>query len=194
VRRESDDREWIAFEDRSAFGKWLADNHSSSPGIWLVYHKNASPHQSITYDEAVEEALCFGWIDSQVKAVDDHRFRQKFTPRTRGSTWSKVNKERAARLIESGAMTPAGSEKIDAAKRDGSWGVLDDVEALREPDDLRAALDDVPKARRFFDDLAPSKKKPTLWWVVSAKRPETRAGRIARIVERAAEGKTVQED
>jgi len=165
VRRESDDREWIAFEDRSAFGKWLADNHSSSPGIWLVYHKNASPHQSITYDEAVEEALCFGWIDSQVKAVDDHRFRQKFTPRTRGSTWSKVNKERAARLIESGAMTPAGSEKIDAAKRD-----------------------------RFFDDLAPSKKKPTLWWVVSAKRPETRAGRIARIVERAAEGKTVQED
>jgi uncharacterized protein YdeI (YjbR/CyaY-like superfamily) len=189
----SGDDEWFHFEDRAAFREWLGANHESSPGIWLVYHKSASPTASITYDEAVEEALCFGWIDSRVKAIDEERFRQRFTPRRPGSTWSKLNKDRVARLVESGAMAPPGWAKIEAARRDGSWSMLDAVEALLEPEDLADALDSVPEARRFFDELAPSLKKPTLWWVVSAKRPETRARRIAIIVERAAEGRTVQD-
>jgi uncharacterized protein YdeI (YjbR/CyaY-like superfamily) len=193
VTRRSDDSRWLDFEDRTGFRDWLAANHASSPGAWIVYHKGASPTRGITYDEAVEEALCFGWIDSQVKAIDEHRFRQRYTPRRPGSTWSKLNKERVARLVESGAMTPAGLAKIDAAKRDGSWSALDSVEALEEPEDLAAALDAVPRARRFFDALPPSSRKPTLWWVVSAKRPGTRARRIALIVERSAEGRTVQD-
>jgi uncharacterized protein YdeI (YjbR/CyaY-like superfamily) len=193
TRPASGDYEELHFRDRSAFRTWLAAHHPSSPGIWLVYHKDSSATKSITYDEAVEEALCFGWIDSRVKAIDDERYRQKFTPRRPGSTWSRTNKERVARLIASRRMTQAGLEVIEAAERDGSWTMLDTVEALEEPDDLAAALDAVPEARRFFDQLVPSRKKPTLWWVVSAKRPATRERRIAMVVARAAEGRTVAE-
>jgi len=176
--------------DRASFRAWLAANHAASPGIWLVYHKKASPETSVSYDEAVEEALCFGWIDSKAKPIDGHRYRQMFTPRKPGSVWSRLNKERVERMVAAGLMTEAGMAKIEAARSDGSWAILDSVEALEEPDDLAAALDAVPAARAFFDGLAPSRKKPILYWVVSAKREATRRQRIARIVALAAEGKT----
>lgn len=193
-RPATEDYEWIEAPDRASLRAWLVAHHDSSPGIWVVYHKQGSPQTGISYDEAVEEALCFGWIDSKVKKVDEHRYRQLFTPRRPGSVWSRLNKDRVERAVAAGRMTPAGMAKIDAARADGSWSILDGVDALEVPDDLAAALDAVPAARLFFNSLAPSRKRPTLFWVVSAKRPATRASRIATIVAKAAEGKTVQED
>jgi len=153
-----------------------------------VYHKQLSPGSSQTYDEAVEEAICFGWIDSTVRKVDEHRYRQLFTPRKPGSTWSRVNKERIERLEAAGLMAEPGAAKIAAAKADGSWTILDAVEALIVPDDLATALAAVPGATEGFDAFAPSVKKPYLYWLVSAKRPGTREKRIAEVVERSLRG------
>lgn len=172
---------------RAHWRTWLAQNHTQTTGIWLVYAKK-SAGGSLTYAEAVEEALCFGWIDSVVKPVDERRWRQHFTPRKPRSTWSKVNKERLARLEAAGLIHPAGQSKIDAAKADGSWTALDAVEALIVPPDFQRALRSDPSASKNFHALTPGVRKRYLYWIASAKRPQTRAARIAKAVTLARAG------
>ncbi len=176
----------VSAKDRRAWRAWLAKNHARSQGVWLLYYKKASGRPSVSYAEAVEEALCFGWIDSKINSVDEASYKQVFTPRRPGSVWSKLNKERVARLVEAGLMTEAGLSKIEAAKRDGSWSSLDAVESLEVPPDLRRALDAVPKAAANFAAFNNSTRKRFLHRINDARRPETRARRIAEAVERAA--------
>ena len=175
--------------DRVLWRSWLAEHHDDSDGIWFVYYRQNTGKPTVTYDEAVEEALCFGWIDSRVNRIDEERYMQLFTPRKAGSTWSKVNKERIERLEQAGLITEAGWTVIDAAKADGSWVFLDDIEALIEPDDLAAALDAVPAAREAWDGFPPSVRKLALYSVASAKREATRTKRLRQIVEKAAVGR-----
>jgi uncharacterized protein YdeI (YjbR/CyaY-like superfamily) len=174
---------------REEWRAWLTENHAASTGAWLVYPKKASGLPGPSYEEAVEEALCFGWIDSRVRPLDDRRRLQWFSPRRPGSTWSALNKARVARLVAAGLMAPAGLAKVEAAKADGSWEILDKVEALELPEDLSAALAATPAAEAGFAGLAASIRKPLLYWVLSAKRPATRGRRIAALVEAAAEGR-----
>ncbi len=188
-----DELERIGAPDRASWRRWLKENHEGSPGVWLVYFKKASGKPSVSYDEAVEEALCFGWIDSLVNSLDEERYMQVYTPRKRGSVWSKPNKERVARVVAAGLMTEAGLAKIEAAKADGSWSLLDPVDALLEPEDLKAALDSNPDARAAFDGFAESVKKQALYWVYSAKREKTRSARIEEVVQAAGLGLSVAE-
>ena len=174
---------------RAAWRRWLAAHHAESSGIWLVQPKKASGLPGPTYEESVEEALCFGWIDSRTRPLDEQRRLQWYCPRRPGSLWSARNKARVARLRETGLMAPAGLAKVEAAQADGSWEILDRVDALEMPADLAAGLRAVPGAEAGFSALAVSMRKPLLYWVLSAKRPQTRAGRIAAVVEAAAEGR-----
>ncbi|HEX6888244.1 MAG TPA: YdeI/OmpD-associated family protein [Candidatus Nanopelagicales bacterium] len=184
-----DDYEQVLVTSRQEWREWLSANADSSQGIWLVTYKRASGKPSPTYDDIVEECLCFGWIDSTVRPRDEHTAMQLVTPRKPRSTWSAVNKARLEHLLPSGLMTERGLRAIEVARANGSWEVLDSVERLEVPEDLAAALDAVPAARTYFDGLPPGARKQHLWFVISAKRPETRAARIARIVEAAAEGR-----
>jgi uncharacterized protein YdeI (YjbR/CyaY-like superfamily) len=161
-----------------------------STGVWAVTYKRAAGKPVVGYDDLVEEALCFGWMDSRPGKLDDERSMLRFTPRKRGSAWSRPNKERVERLIADGTMSPAGLRLIEAARADGSWDALNDVDELRVPDDLAAALAGNPAAARGFVALSPSMQKPTLFWVASAKRPETRARRITEILRYAAVGRS----
>lgn len=170
---------------RAQWRQWLAEHHGNSPGVWLILRKKHAG-QPLTLDEAVREALCFGWIDSTLRPVDGEKSALKFTPRRPGSIWSRSNKERVESLIAAGLMTEAGQKAIDAAKNDGSWIALDAVEALRVPDDLEKALAADPRARQNFEAFTPSVRKNALWWIESAKRPRTRAERVAETVRLAA--------
>jgi uncharacterized protein YdeI (YjbR/CyaY-like superfamily) len=158
---------------------WLEANHTRAEGIWLIYYKSASGKSTFSYEESVEEALCYGWIDGQTKTLDPERTMQWFAPRRPGSVWAKSNKERVARLIAEGRMTPAGLAKIEAAQADGSWALLDSVDRLEVPADLATAFDDYPDARAHFDAFPRSARHMILGWIATAKRPETRAKRIA---------------
>jgi uncharacterized protein YdeI (YjbR/CyaY-like superfamily) len=140
------------------------------------------------YPEAVEEAICFGWIDSTVNVLDDQRALQLMTPRKAKSPWTRLNRRRAQAMEDAGLMTEAGRRTIEAARRTGWWTILDAVEDLVEPPELEVALDSVPDARTYWDGFPPSARKAMLWWVVSAARPETRAQRIAAIASAAAAG------
>jgi len=160
--------------------RWLRDNHDKAQGVWLVMYKAATGKTRLGYEDSIPDALCFGWIDSLNKPLDGERTALLFTPRKTGSGWSRTNKERIARLLEAGRMEPPGLAKIAAAKRDGSWTLLDSVEALEVPDDLRRALG--AAGLRRFDSLTPGRKKEHLRTLVTAKRPDTRARRIADIV------------
>lgn len=168
--------------DRQAWRDWLTQNHRSSAGVWLVYYKVNSGKPSIRYPEAVKEALCFGWIDSKVKSLDDERYRQIFTPRQPKSVWSKLNKQYIAELTAQGLMTEAGLAKIAAAQQDGSWTSLDAVEALLVPEDLALALAANPLAEQYFSAFGNTAKKLILTWINSAKRPTTRQQRIEKTV------------
>jgi uncharacterized protein YdeI (YjbR/CyaY-like superfamily) len=179
--------EVVEVPDRDAWRAWLAANHDTSPGVWLVIHKKNSNGRSQSYDEAVEEALAFGWIDSTANRYDEDRYLLLVTPRKPGSGWAASNKARVERLVAEGRMAEPGLAKVESAKRDGSWSSLDDVEALVVADDLAAALDANPAARRNFDAFSDSVKKLVLYRVYSAKRPETRAKRIDEAVRLAAE-------
>jgi uncharacterized protein YdeI (YjbR/CyaY-like superfamily) len=179
--------------DRQAWREWLEKNHATSPGIWIVYVKKGSGRVGLSYDDAVEEALCFGWIDSKVNPVDEAHFRQVYTPRKPGSIWSRINKRRVEKLIAGGRMTAAGLAKVEAAKADGSWSFIDDVEALELPADLRLALAANPIAQQRFEAFGSSYKKQVLYWIKSAKRPETRKKRIEQVVSLAAEGRKIRE-
>ncbi|HEX2507990.1 MAG TPA: YdeI/OmpD-associated family protein [Miltoncostaeaceae bacterium] len=176
-------------EGRAEWRDWLAEHHATSDGVWLVSWKAATGRPRLPYEEAVEEALCVGWIDSLANTLDDERSLQLMTPRKRGSGWSRRNKERVQRLTAAGLMRPAGLAAVEAARADGSWSLFDAVEDLIEPDELRAGLEERPGARERWDRFSPSSRKAALQWIATAKRPETRARRIAETVRLAAEGR-----
>ncbi len=178
----------VAVDSRDAWRAWLAEQHAGSPGVWLVTWKKGSGGPHVPYGDVVEEALCFGWVDSLPRKLDAERSQLLVTPRKRGSRWSKANKERVERLVAAGRMAPAGLAAVAAAKADGTWTALDAVEALVEPGDLRAALDAEPEARRRWDGFPPSARRGILEWVLAAKRPETRARRVRETAEQAARG------
>lgn len=166
---------------RAALRTWLAENHATSPGVHLAIGKKGNPVTTLTYDDAVEEGLAFGWIDSVTHRLDDHRYTVLFTPRRRGSVWAKSNKERVARLSAAGLMTPAGTAAVQSAQADGSWDQLNDIDDLLVPPDLASALA-VSGAADRFAALSASQRRIALYQIASAKRPETRAKRIAQTV------------
>lgn len=175
--------------DRQAWRQWLTINHQDAIGIWLIYYKVGSGKPSISYSDAVKEALCFGWIDSKVKTLDAERYRQIFTPRKPNSVWSKLNKQYLEELTAQGLMTAAGLEKIAAAKQDSSWYSLDDIEALIIPPDLQQALELNPIAQSNFIAFNKTTKKNILFWIASAKRPATRLQRIQQTIQSALDNK-----
>lgn len=175
---------------REDWRSWLEENHGLESDVWLIYYKKHTGKPTIPYDDAVEEALCFGWIDSTVRRIDDEKYMQRFTPRKEKSVWSDLNKGRVAKMIKEGLMTEAGLAKIRAAKRNGSWDRLSkeiDIETV--PPELEAALSSNWRAAEFYESLAPSYKKQYIGWVVSAKREETRKKRIKEAVKLLARNK-----
>ena len=172
-------------KSRAEWRKWLEKNHTRTEGIWLVSYKKATGKPRFDFDEAVEEALCFGWIDSKGGKVDDERSMVWFTPRKKGTGWSKINKERVEKLIKAGLMSAAGLAKVEASKKDGSWNALDAVEALEIPSDMEKAFSKNKTARGYFEAFPRSVKRAILEWISSAKKPETRAQRIAETVTKA---------
>jgi uncharacterized protein YdeI (YjbR/CyaY-like superfamily) len=172
---------------RAEWRKWLELHHTRTQGVWLISYKKTTGKPRFDYDEAVEEALCFGWIDSKPNKLDDERSMLWFAPRKAGTGWSKINKARAEKLIEAGTMTLAGLAKIDAAKEDGSWSALDTIEALEVPSDLAAALSANPIAQQHFDAFPRSVKRAILEWISTARKPETRAKRVEETARLAAE-------
>jgi uncharacterized protein YdeI (YjbR/CyaY-like superfamily) len=184
-----EDHEHVHLETRAEWRAWLAANHAEAPGVWLVSWKRATGRPVVGYDACVEEALCFGWIDGLTHSLGDGRRAILVTPRRKGSAWARSNKDRVDRLISEGRMTDAGLAVIDRAMADGSWSALDAAESLTEPHELSAALDANPEARPQWDAFPKSPKRALIYWVTSAKRPETRARRVALIVSEAAEGR-----
>lgn len=185
----AEDFDYIPLRTRAELRDWLAANHTDSRGIWLVAWRRPERGPRIHYDDLVEEVLCFGWIDSTVKTIDDDRSALRLTPRKAGSVWSRPNKKRLERLLQTDLMTPAGLAVIERAKADGSWTFLDDVEDLVVPPDLTAALV-AGGVLEQFDALSQGRRKQLLYWIKSAKREPTRIDRIARTVAGASEGRS----
>ncbi len=167
---------------RRAWRAWLQRNHHRSTGVWLVYAKKHTNIPSLSYNDAVEEALCFGWIDSKINPIDDRLYMQVFTPRKPKSAWSALNKERVARLLGAGQMTAAGLALITLAKKTGTWNELDHVDTLTTPQELGRAIEASAAARRAWDALRPTQKKQLLYHLWNAKKAETRARRVEEIV------------
>ena len=172
---------------RTDWRKWLETNHLSKQAVWLVFYNKSSGRKSISWSEAVDEALCFGWIDSKKIKVDVETSHQFFSKRKPNSTWSKINKAKVEQLIGSGLMTAAGHICIETAKQNGSWIILDEVEELIIPEDLNAEFRVNPASKEFFLSLSRTGRKSILQWLVLAKRPETRKKRIVEIIECAAQ-------
>lgn len=177
------DRPRVRPKSRRAWREWLAKHHATSTGVWLVYAKKDSGLPSLTYNDAVEEALCFGWIDSKIHPIDEAFYMQMFTPRKATSAWSKLNKDRVARLMSAGLMTPAGLALIEAAKVSGTWDALNQVEQLTVPPDLKKAMKANSEASRRWASYTASRRKGVLYRLANAKRPATRARYLAEIVE-----------
>ncbi len=180
-----DDAPLVHADDRETWRAWLEANHATARGVWLVTWRAWTGRARLDYETAIEEALCFGWVDSTGGHLDDERGKLYFAPRKPRSPWAATNKARAARLIAAGRMAPAGLAAIERAKANGSWEVLDSVERLEVPDDLAVALEARPTAAANFARFTPSMRKNLLGWIALAVRPETRADRIARVVEAA---------
>lgn len=174
--------EMIYADSRQAWRQWLEANHAKQQSIWLVYYKKKANRPTVSYNDAVDEALCFGWIDSKAKPIDEEKYMQFFSPRRKKSIWSRINKEKVERLVSEGLMTKAGYEIIDIAKQNGSWTILEEAEALIIPTDLDDELKKSPKALDYFLGLSRSDKRNILQWLVLAKRTETRQKRIDEIV------------
>ena len=183
-----DDYERVEVASREAWRAWLAANHATAPGAWAVTFKKDSGGPYVPYEALVEEALAFGWVDSLGRKRDERRTQLLHTPRKPKSGWSRPNKERIERLSAEGRMAPAGLAAVEVAKANGAWSKLDDVENLVEPEDLAAALDADADARREWDAFPRSAKRGILEWIGSAKRPETRAKRVAETARLAAQG------
>lgn len=189
--KSPDGLEVHAFPDASDFEAWLEAEHSEKPGIWIAIAKKASGLTSITYAEALDAALCFGWIDGQRRSHDEKYFLQRFTPRRSRSPWSEINREKVGVLIEAGRMQPAGQAEIDRAKRDGRWdAAYKGSRAIEIPDDFQAELNAYPKAAAFFATLKSQNRFAILYRIHEAKRPETRARRIAKFMEMLRNGET----
>ncbi|MFV0133104.1 YdeI/OmpD-associated family protein [Streptomyces sp. HMX87] len=173
----------LSFATQEAWEKWLEDNHAQVPGVWLKIPKKDSGPDGVDYAQALESALCHGWIDGQKKKLDDRHWLQRFTPRRPGSRWSKVNRQKATELIEQGRMRPAGLREVEKAKADGRWeAAYSSQSKATVPDDLQAALDALPEARDFFSTLDSRNRYAILYRVQDAKKPETRAARIEKYV------------
>lgn len=183
-----DDAPYVHADDRATWRAWLEANHATARGAWLVTWRRRSGRQGLDYEAAIEEALCFGWVDSTGGRFDDDRGKLYFAARKARSPWAASNKARVERLIARGRMAPAGLAAIERAKANGSWEILDSVERLEVPPDLAAALDARPPAAARFAAFTPSVRKQLLGWVATAVRAETRASRIAAIAEAAARG------
>lgn len=165
---------------------WLREHHRGASGVWLVYHKKVSPLPSLSYDEMVSEALCWGWVDSRPGTVDDYRGKLYFAPRKKTSAWSAKNKQRIEDLIKEGRMQAAGLALVEEAKVSGTWTALDAVEQLAIPDDLVAAFAAHPGSQENFEGFSRTNKRMVLEWIAQAKKPETRATRITTTAEKAA--------
>lgn len=170
-------------KSRQEWREWLQENHDKKQSIWIIYYKKKANIPTVIYSDAVEEALCFGWIDSKAKPLDEEKYMQFFSRRKVNSVWSKINKEKVERLIKEGLMTEAGFAIIEKAKQNGSWTILDEAEALIIPQDLDDEFQRSPNAKNYFLGLSKSDKRNILQWLVLAKRPETRQKRITEIVE-----------
>ena len=174
----------LPFASKKKWADWLAKQHDKSAGVWLKLAKKGSEIPSLTYDEALEVALCYGWIDGQKKGFNDKFWLQKFTPRSARSIWSKINTEKAERLIKSGEMKPAGLKAIEAAKQDGRWdAAYESQKNISVPDDFQAALDKNAKAKAFFTTLNSVNRYAILFRIHNVKRAETRTKRIQQFVE-----------
>ena len=182
----------LFFATPAALEAWIDEHGEESDGIWLKFAKKDSGIESVVYAEAVEIALSYGWIDGQARRLDDRHYLQRFTPRRPRSKWSKINREKAERLIAEGRMRPAGLREVERAKEDGRWDeAYDSPSAATVPDDFQAALDAEPAAAEFFASLGSTKRYSFLYRITDAKRPETRAKRIAEYVELLARGETL---
>ncbi len=184
-----DDGERVLATDSATWRAWLEANHTRKTGAWLVRARRGSDIEVVEYEEAILQALCFGWIDGPVRTFDERTAGLWFSPRRPSSGWAATNKARIILLEERGLMTEPGRRAIAVAKANGAWTVLDNAEALREPDDLALALDASPPARAAWNAFPASTRKLGISTVDMARRPETRAARVAKIVADAAEGK-----
>ena len=179
----------VPFASGEAWEAWLEDHHATSRGVWLKIAKKGSGVESVTFSEALDVALCYGWIDSQRDRFDERFYLQRFTPRKPKGKWSQVNREKVARLMERGRMKPAGLREVERAKADGRWdAAYEPQSAATVPDDLRVALEGNGRAREFFETLNKTNRYAILYRIQDAKGPETRARRIAKYVAMLAEG------
>ncbi len=182
----------VLFEDPQAWGAWLDEHHAASPGVWLRLAKKGAPLTSLSYAEALDEALRFGWIDSQKKSYDEHSWLQKFGPRGPKSLWSKINRDKIAALVAAGRMMPAGTRAVESARADGRWDAAYDSQSnATVPDDFQAALDARPAARDFFATLNGANRYAVLFRIQTAKKPETRARRIQALVAMLEKGEKI---
>jgi uncharacterized protein YdeI (YjbR/CyaY-like superfamily) len=182
----------IAFATSAAWREWLGQHHATSQGIWLQFGKKSSGVKSVTHAEALEAALCHGWIDGQVKKLDADYWLQKFTPRKPGSIWSRVNREKALDLIKRRLMQPAGHAAIERAKANGRWEAAYEAQSKATiPPELQAALDASPKAAAFFKTLSSQNRYAILFRLQTAKKPETRAARLAKFLSMLERGETL---
>ncbi len=181
----------LELTDRKTWRNWLIENHDQEDEIWLIYYKKATGIPSISYHDSLDEALCFGWIDSLIKKIDDQKYARKFTPRKVDSKWSLVNKKRVELLIRDGLMTEFGLIKVEAAKRSGSWNAPVQKPKLdfEMPAEFAEALKNNPQAEDTFNNLAPSYQKQYLAWIGTAKRSETKQKRIKESIRLLSEGK-----
>lgn len=173
--------EVLSFGSQAEFAQWLAEHHGQPDGVWLRHAKKGAPHATVTYQEALEVALCFGWIDGTKKAEDKSYYRQRWTPRRARSVWSKVNRDKALRYIEEGKMQPSGLREVERARQDGRWDAAYDAGSQATvPPDLQAAFDADPGAQAFFETLNSQNRYAVLFRIQTAKTPELRAKRIAQ--------------
>ncbi|MCB0119157.1 MAG: YdeI/OmpD-associated family protein [Anaerolineales bacterium] len=182
----------LPFESKKKFADWLAKNHDKSAGLWLKIAKKAAGISTVTYAEALDVALCYGWIDGQKGSFDEQYFLQKFTPRRAKSIWSKINVEKVERLIASGEMKPSGLKAVEAAKQDGRWdAAYSSQKNISMPEDFQSALNKNKKAKSFFETLTSAKRYSFLFRVTTAKKAETREKRIRQFVEMLSKGETL---
>src|SRR5438270_9248024 len=184
----------VELRDQREWHRWLAGNHERTGVIWLKFAKKGSPTPTVTYAEAIEEALCYGWIDGQARGYDEHFYLQRFTPRRQRSKWSQINRDKAERLIAEGRMKPSGHAQVDAAKADGRWEAAYPAQsAATVPEDFQRELDANPKAKAFFDTLKGQARYAFLYRLHNVTRADARAKRIAGYIELLSEGRTLQE-
>jgi uncharacterized protein YdeI (YjbR/CyaY-like superfamily) len=192
VGTHSDNRPILEFKDSEAWRRWLEAHHASSDGVWLQFAKTRAGRTTVTYAEAIEEALCYGWIDGQVAPRDELCYLQRFTPRRPRSKWSQINRRKATDLIDRGRMRPAGLAQVQAAQRDGRWdAAYASSRTATVPEDFQQALDANPAAKEFFATLGSTQRYSFLYRIDDAKRPETRAPRIREYVAMLAQRRTI---